>query len=507
MIWLGARQQVAAMPMRLALAWPSPAFICFVLGLLGALSMAVLTPPFQVPDESQHFHRAFQLSELEFHSMVRDGAAGAVLPSSLPELTETFLGTRAIHASRPITDQKLTRTAGLLSMPLSPDRREFVDFTGSAFYSPLPYVPQALAIAAGRLAGAGPLELLYLARIANALVAVSVLALAVGLLPLGREVAMVGGLLPMAIFEYGSVSPDAGVICTAFLFTALMTRGVTRGAWTAGEVAGATLCGLVFCSLKPVYAPLILLGLPLALDRGRVKHVLFVHALLIGTDPRRHYRLDSNRAPVDRAYARGERIGADWVYRNTSVSLCERDRSLPVAHEVVLLSKRGRVVGLAQTRASSDRLYAPGLGAVARRGRPARGRTTIASARDLLELGASGRKRPPYDDHLLSVLDYGRRMEGGRHPRTLLHSPSRAGRGNGLLGCEAGGFRGMVSDGLGCCQLGGRGRVTDRGHRYCPRIRRIRLIAFAPRDEPGGPSHPLSSWLAPLRRLRTSIED
>lgn len=281
MIWLGARQQVAAMPMRLALAWPSPAFICFVLGLLGALSMAVLTPPFQVPDESQHFHRAFQLSELEFHSMVRDGAAGAVLPSSLPELTETFLGTRAIHASRPITDQKLTRTAGLLSMPLSPDRREFVDFTGSAFYSPLPYVPQALAIAAGRLAGAGPLELLYLARIANALVAVSVLALAVGLLPLGREVAMVGGLLPMAIFEYGSVSPDAGVICTAFLFTALMTRGVTRGAWTAGEVAGATLCGLVFCSLKPVYAPLILLGLPLALDRGRVKHVLFVHALLI----------------------------------------------------------------------------------------------------------------------------------------------------------------------------------------------------------------------------------
>ena len=46
-------------------AWVSPALICFLLGLVGAISMIVLTPPFQVPDEQEHFHRAYQLSELQ----------------------------------------------------------------------------------------------------------------------------------------------------------------------------------------------------------------------------------------------------------------------------------------------------------------------------------------------------------------------------------------------------------------------------------------------------------
>jgi hypothetical protein len=46
-------------------AWLRPAVICFLLGLLGALPLVVLTPPFQVPDESQHFLRGYQLSEFQ----------------------------------------------------------------------------------------------------------------------------------------------------------------------------------------------------------------------------------------------------------------------------------------------------------------------------------------------------------------------------------------------------------------------------------------------------------
>jgi hypothetical protein len=36
-----------------------PGLLC----LLAALPLVVLTPPFQVPDEPQHFARPFQLSE------------------------------------------------------------------------------------------------------------------------------------------------------------------------------------------------------------------------------------------------------------------------------------------------------------------------------------------------------------------------------------------------------------------------------------------------------------
>src|SRR4051794_3397381 len=99
-----------------------------------------------------------------------------MLPSSLIELTEDFLRTRAIHTDdRRITAQPLRRTLLALARPLEPDRWEFVDFTSTVFYSPLPYLPQAIAIMVGRWAGAGPLALLYLARLANALVAVALL--------------------------------------------------------------------------------------------------------------------------------------------------------------------------------------------------------------------------------------------------------------------------------------------------------------------------------------------
>jgi uncharacterized membrane protein len=252
-----------------------------LLGLIGAVSMIVLTPPFQVPDEQEHFHRAYQLSELQLRGIVQDGAAGGMLPSSLVELSEHFLGTRAIHAERRITAQPLRYTRLVLGRTLAPDRREFVDFTSTAFYSPMGYVPQAIAIVGGRWAGAGPLMLLYLARLANALVALALVSLAVWLMPIAPEAVMVAGLLPMAVFEYASAAPDAGVIGTAFLFTSVALRAQLRGGWAAGEVAVAAVSGLVFCSQKPVYAPLLVLGLPAALTGGRTKQILLAHAVIV----------------------------------------------------------------------------------------------------------------------------------------------------------------------------------------------------------------------------------
>ncbi len=262
--------------------WLSPAVVCFLLGLVGVVPLVALTPPFQVPDEPQHFFRAYQLSELRVRCMVRDGAAGTILPSSLIELTERFLGSREIHTNRPITGQPLRDTWLALKQPLDPDRREFIDFSGAALYSPLPYLPQIIAIAVGRWAGAGPLVMLYLARLANVLVALVLLSWAVRLMPIGREAVVVAGLLPMAAFECASASPDAAIIGTAFLFTAVALRGQLRARWTTREVATAAVSGLVFCSLKPVYAPLLVLGIPAALTRGRIKHTLLVHAVILG---------------------------------------------------------------------------------------------------------------------------------------------------------------------------------------------------------------------------------
>src|SRR5271166_2004801 len=261
--------------------WLSPALVCFLLGLVGAVSMIVLTPPFQVPDEPAQFHRAYQLSELQLRGIVRDGAAGAMLPSSLIELSEHFAGTRALHVEHPITAHPFRQTWLALDRPLDPNRREFVNFTNTSFYSPIGYLPQAIAIIGGRWAGAGPLALLYLARLANALVALALLTWAVRLMPIAPEAMMVAGLLPMALFEYASAAPDATVIGTIFLFTAISLRGQLRGAWTVVEVAVAAVSGLIFCSQKPVYAPLLVLGLPAALTSRPAKRTLLAQAVIV----------------------------------------------------------------------------------------------------------------------------------------------------------------------------------------------------------------------------------
>ena len=262
-------------------AWSLPMLLCLLAGLLGALPLVILTPPFQVPDEAQHFERAYQISEGGLRAEVRDGVAGARLPASLPALVRRYLGTDAILAVRRVTPAPLSRSAALRAMRLDPGKQRFVDFTGIAAYPPLAYLPQAAGIAIARAFGAGPLVLLYAARAANAMTAVTLLALAIGLLPLGNGPALVAGLLPMALYEYASASQDAFVISASFLLTALGLRALRRGAWQSGEVAGAALAGLVVCAAKPVYAPLLLIAAPALLSPERRWHHVRALAVIL----------------------------------------------------------------------------------------------------------------------------------------------------------------------------------------------------------------------------------
>jgi len=239
----------------------TPFFLWLIFGL-GFLPLVWLTPPFQVPDEAQHFFKAYQVSEGQWRGTVQDGKAGGFVPSSLSDLVLTHLGTLEIHTARPVQPRPLRKTSAGFGVPLAASERAFVNFSGAAFYSPLPYMPQAAAIAVGRALDAGPLVLLYAARLANGVAALLVLAYAIRLRPVGVEGALVAALLPIALFEYASVSPDALLISSAFLFTALTLRLMSDGELDRTRAAIACLAATTFCSLKPVYAPMLFLAAP-----------------------------------------------------------------------------------------------------------------------------------------------------------------------------------------------------------------------------------------------------
>jgi uncharacterized membrane protein len=252
-----------------------------ILGAIGSIPLVLLTPPFQVPDEVQHFYRAYQLSEFRIRAEVQNGVAGGTLPDSLPELVKSSVYTRD-GILYPATPSPISKTLKLASIPLDRSATQFVEFPGSAFYSPLPYFPQILGIVVGRLFGLGPLYLLYLGRLFNCLAALGLVGLAVYRMPVAAELVMVVGLLPMSLYLYASLSPDAAVISCSLLFTALSFSASTRGNWKTWELAMAAAAAVVLCSVKPVYAPILLAGVvPGLLRRGNVATVVRSHAILL----------------------------------------------------------------------------------------------------------------------------------------------------------------------------------------------------------------------------------
>ena len=262
--------------------------LVLILGGLGSIPLVFLTPPFQVPDEVQHFYRAYQLSGFQVRAEVQNGDAGGTLPESLPLLVKS--GVRTVQSSEytrngilyAVTPAPLAKTLKLASIPLNESTQQFVAFPGSAFYSPLPYLPQALGIALGRLFGLGPLYLFYLGRLFNCLAALALVGLAVNSIPAAEELVMLVGLLPMSLYLYASLSADAAVISCALLFTALSYSASTRGNWKTWELVTAAAAATVFCSVKPVYAPLLLAGaVPGIFRPGKAAGVIRSHAILL----------------------------------------------------------------------------------------------------------------------------------------------------------------------------------------------------------------------------------
>jgi uncharacterized membrane protein len=243
----------------------APHRIYFVIGGLATLFLCFLTPPFEVPDEPQHFYRGYQLSTGEFWGSVKNGQAGSVLPSSLPELVEHFLGTRASHAPRPLRPHRWSDTWAQFGRSLEPQRQEFVEFGGAVGYPPFGYAPQALTMAVARVFEAPPLVTLYAGRLANALIAVALIGWVLKSMTIGREVALVVALLPMSLFMTASVSQDALALPAAFIVTAVGLRFYCHPKWTRADFLIMLTAGLILCSAKPVYLPLMLIGLPAAL--------------------------------------------------------------------------------------------------------------------------------------------------------------------------------------------------------------------------------------------------
>jgi hypothetical protein len=223
------------------------------------LVYAAVLPPCQAPDEHKHFLRAYHLSEGHPGPVLTDaGWVGGDLPESVDRCADAFKYLR--RDVRQKVDPDIFRS--LASEDLSPEKRRPTSFQGAEQTPVVGYIPPAAAIALGRLAGLNALGLFYLGRLANLAAALLAVSLAIRITPVGKLVFAMVALLPLAVQQFASLSPDASNISASFLLTALLLRAAVVGlpsGWGLIVRAGGLAAWVTACKLT--LAPLILLAL------------------------------------------------------------------------------------------------------------------------------------------------------------------------------------------------------------------------------------------------------
>ncbi|MFT3978000.1 MAG: DUF2142 domain-containing protein [Sphingomonas bacterium] len=242
------------------------------------LFFVVFTPPFQAPDENQHYMKALLLSEERVLAEQRGGATGADLPRAAIDLHAVDFPSepngRPQLYTRAMLGQAWTTDAGRPG-------KVFAEFPNVASYSPTLYAPGAAGLMIGDGIGLPRLGAFYAGRIVNALAGLLLLGAALALLPFGRNALLATALLPTFACQTGSLSPDAIINGLGFLGLTLALRVGFMGADRARSIALITTAPLL-ALCKGVYLPLMAAGLRLPDSRADRRPWLLIGAMIFG---------------------------------------------------------------------------------------------------------------------------------------------------------------------------------------------------------------------------------
>ncbi|MFZ4522229.1 MAG: DUF2142 domain-containing protein [Bacteroidales bacterium] len=184
-----------------------PEWIFVVIAIPVSLVFAFITPPLQVPDEGSHFFRSYEISEF---NILTPNATG---PLSLQKLDSSFSHLHFLAGEK----TSMAEIKNHIGVKLEPEKRGPVS---PPAYT-LPYLPQALGMFFGRIIGSSPLALMYLGRIFNLLISITLMFFAIRIIPQFKWIFLLLALMPKTLFLFGSLSYDSLTISLSFITIAV----------------------------------------------------------------------------------------------------------------------------------------------------------------------------------------------------------------------------------------------------------------------------------------------
>ncbi|MFV3127457.1 DUF2142 domain-containing protein [Niveispirillum sp. KHB5.9] len=226
-----------------------------LLALPVASLMAWVMPPYFNVDETNHVMRAETVLQGQVLGVRdADGSSGGVIDTGLLTLLSRYWPVMSEPGGRVGTD----RMAEAATIPWAGETR-FVNIPNTAIYPPTLYLPTM----AGLWLGKGldlPVEAsIRLARLANILCAVGLVAAALRLAAFGHGPMLAICLWPMCLAQYAACSQDGLFIALGALYAALLSRAIAGGRKATGaEFLGLALITLLISMSRPANLALLL---------------------------------------------------------------------------------------------------------------------------------------------------------------------------------------------------------------------------------------------------------
>jgi len=163
------------------------------ISLFFGLIYIFIIPPFQAPDEDNHFFRCMELyNSFESNKRMPTNRLGSYLPKDLKTYADQFLYLRFNYDAK-ISKQELKQKNRMIC-----DESEitFVDYSNTAMYLPTAYVLQSLVAGLATRMNAKPATLLYLMRMASLLTWLLIMFYALKIFSSSNQVFIFISLLP-----------------------------------------------------------------------------------------------------------------------------------------------------------------------------------------------------------------------------------------------------------------------------------------------------------------------
>ncbi|MEV2225226.1 DUF2142 domain-containing protein [Nocardia vinacea] len=244
-----------------------------VVTVFGAL-FAWITPPFWGHDEITQFGRAYQVAHggllpQRIHDD-RGISYGGDVPISITQLMGYALHDYSTNPEEP--DQMVADPGSYARMEGAAVSKaeEPVWFTNTAAYSPVPYIPAAIGIRVAELFGLNVGAMMLLTRLAGLATYLALVGFGLWALRAHRVqwLAFTVAVLPIAVFQAGTVTADTMTNALAILMSALLVKALFLGDGLGRvETAALLAATLALPVSKPTYVLMAMLIVLVPTDR------------------------------------------------------------------------------------------------------------------------------------------------------------------------------------------------------------------------------------------------